>query len=162
MGGMTRKMLIRTFTTSSKSPPTSAAVIPRTAAMPVARTAAKKPSSNELRAPTTTWEKMSLPWSVVPNRWSHEGAWPSASRLKAFGSSTEISGAIAAMSTAKPTIAAPRRAFGLANRSATQPGTRKPAADAFRRYLPGEVEAGPSVGSSCDIRRSAGAGRGRG
>ena len=74
MAGIVRKTLIRTFTMSSKSPPTSAAVIPSAAARPVASTAAAKPSSSDCLAPSTTCEKMSLPWSVVPKRWSQDGA----------------------------------------------------------------------------------------
>ena len=38
----------------------------------------------------TTCEKMSLPWSVVPNRWCHDGAWRVARMLKSVGLSTEI------------------------------------------------------------------------
>ena len=34
-----------------------------------------KPTSTEIRAPKTTWEKTSSPAAVVPNQCDPEGAW---------------------------------------------------------------------------------------
>ena len=70
----------------------------------------------------TTCEKMSLPWSVVPKRWCHDGACRVAARLKSVGSATEISGAITATTTMKPTSIRPTRDFGFARSSESQPG----------------------------------------
>ena len=107
---------------SSASPPSSAAVMPRVAATAVARAAAATPSISDRRAPITTCEKTSLPWSVVPKRWCQEGAWRVARMLKSSGCATEIHGAISATTVTEATIKNPRRDFGLASRSANQPG----------------------------------------
>ncbi len=64
--------------------------------------AAANPRISERRVPSTTCEKMSLPWSVVPKRWFHDGAWRVARMLKSVGLLTEIHGAITATSTMKP------------------------------------------------------------
>ena len=139
IAGMTRKTLMKKLITSSTSPPLYAAVTPSVAARPVASTAAAKPSSSERRAPSTTCEKMSLPWSVVPKRWFHEGACRAASRLKSFGCATEISGAISAITTMNPTIAMPVADLRL--REQEQPaGDAQPAVDALRRSGEPEVE----------------------
>ena len=56
---------------------------------PRSRSRARRPrrrAAASVRAPSTTCEKMSLPWSVVPKRWCHEGACRASSRLKSFGS----------------------------------------------------------------------------
>ncbi len=42
--------------------------MPSVAASVVASNAAEAPRISERRVPSTTCEKMSLPWSVVPNR----------------------------------------------------------------------------------------------
>ena len=65
---MTRKTLVRKLTISSMIPPEYAARMPSVAASVVASNAADAPRINERRAPRATCEKMSLPWSVVPNR----------------------------------------------------------------------------------------------
>ena len=82
-------------------------MMPSTAAIAVASAAAASPSSSERRAPSTTCEKMSLPWSVVPKRWFHDGACRAASRLKSFGWATEMSGAMSAITTTNPTMIRP-------------------------------------------------------
>ena len=48
--------------------------MPSVAASVVASSAARNPRISDRRVPTTTCEKMSLPWSVVPKRWCHDGA----------------------------------------------------------------------------------------
>ena len=132
--------------------------MPRTAAIAVASAPAAKPSMSERRAPRATWEKMSLPWSVVPKRWSQDGDCRAASRLKSFGWSTEISGAISAMKTTKPTMASPMHDFGFRSSSTNQPGTRSRP----NRRRGGAVMVTFSAGSSCDISRRGASGRGRG
>jgi hypothetical protein len=124
IAGMTRNTLISRLDTSSKSPPRYAAVIPMIAANVVARAPASAPRRSERRAPITTWEKMSLPWSVVPNRWFHDGAWWAANRSKSVGCATEIQGAIRAMMITKPTIASPICDFLLPSRRSIHPGSR--------------------------------------
>ena len=74
--------------------------------------------------PSTTCEKMSLPWSVVPNRWCQDGAWRVSRMLKAVGSLTEIHGAMIAMISMKPIRIRPNRDFGLESISESQPGMR--------------------------------------
>ena len=66
--GMTRKMFVRKLTISSTMPPEYAARMPSVVASVVASSAADAPRMRERRVPRTTCEKMSLPWSVVPNR----------------------------------------------------------------------------------------------
>src|SRR5436189_1667668 len=122
--------------------------MPRIAAMPVASAPAAAPSSSERRAPSTTCEKMSLPWSVVPNRWCHDGACRAASRLNPFGSLTEISGAISATITTNASIVRPSRDLGLPSSRTSQPGTRS----CRRVRRGGAASSSSSVGSNCDIR----------
>ncbi len=45
------------------------------AARMVASVAAAAPRKSDVRVPQTTCEKTSLPWSVVPKKWCHEGDW---------------------------------------------------------------------------------------
>ena len=68
MAGIVRKTFVSRLTISSTIPPTYAAVMPSTAATTVASAPASAPSASDRRAPTTTCEKTSLPWSVVPKR----------------------------------------------------------------------------------------------
>src|SRR4029077_2512231 len=158
IAGMVRQTLMRKFTTSSTIPPAYAAVIPRIAARAVASKAAAAPSRRERRAPTTTCEKMSLPWSVVPKRWCHDGACRAARRLNSFGWATEMSGAIRAITTTKATMARPAHDFGFFSRSKSQPGR------CSRRRLTrtGGGAGRSTVRSSCDIRPLGAAGRRRG
>ncbi len=77
--------------------------------------------------PSTTCEKMSLPWSVVPNRWCHDGAWRVARMLKSVGSATEISGAITRDHDHEADEHEGRSATsGCASSSDSHPGTRRP------------------------------------
>ena len=138
IAGITRKTFVRKFTTSSRIPPAYPAVMPRIAASAVASAPARKPSSNERRAPTTTCEKMSLPWSVVPNRWFHDGDCRVARMLKSFGWATEISGAISATTMTKATITRPVHDFRLRRRRTNQPGTLQPPVPARRHR--GQIE----------------------
>src|SRR3954464_13013282 len=146
IAGIVRKTLITKLMTSSTMPPEYAAVMPAIAAMAVASAAAAAPRSNDRRAPTTTWEKMSLPWSVGPNRWCHDGAWRVARMLKSFGWSTEISGAINAITMTNASIARPVHDLGLRTSSSSQPGI-------LNRPRRRGIAAGGSsaIGSSCVI-----------
>ena len=123
--------------------------MPRIAARAVASVAAAAPRNSERRAPTTTCEKMSLPWSVVPKRWFHEGACPASRMLNPFGSLTEMSGAIRATTATVPSMNRPIRAFGFPSRSVSHPGSRRRP----RPRATGGMAIGSSsaVGSSCDI-----------
>ncbi len=47
--------------------------------------AAANPTTTETRVPTSSWEKTSEPFSVVPRMWLHEGGSRTAV-LEAFGS----------------------------------------------------------------------------
>jgi hypothetical protein len=158
IAGITRKTFVRKLTNSSQRPPTYAALIPSTAAITVATAPAARPSRSERRAPRTTCEKMSLPWSVVPKRWFHEGACRAARRSKSFGCATEMSGAMSAMTTTKPTMMRPMHDLGFFRSSTSQPG----ACSRPLTRIGGAARSRLSVGSSCDISCSAAAGRGRG
>ena len=68
IAGIVRKTFVRRLITSSTILPMYAAVMPSTAPSPVAMAPAIAPRRSERRAPTTTCENTSLPWSVVPNR----------------------------------------------------------------------------------------------
>ena len=133
--------------------------MPRIAAMAVASAPAAAPRSSERRAPTTTCEKMSLPWSVVPNRWCHEGAWRASSRLNSVRVATEISGAISATTTMKPTHHSPMRDFGLRSSSVSQPGSGDARAARDRRRQAGARARWARAATSAP---PAPAGRGRG
>ena len=101
---------------------------------------------------STTCEKMSLPWSVVPKRWCHDGAWRAARMLKSFGWATEISGAISAMTIDERDHRRARCAT-----SGCAAGARTSRERCSRRRVTRGAARGRSsgrVGSSCDIRRS--------
>ncbi len=81
----------------------------------MATTAEPKPRSSELREPQTTWEKMSLPWSVVPKKWCVDGAWRESKSENALGSWVAISGAKMARSTIAARMISPPRDFLFAS-----------------------------------------------
>ena len=99
--------------------------MPRIAATAVARVAAATPSSSERRAPTTTCEKTSLPWSVVPKRWFHEGACRVARRLKSSGSRPRSTARSARRRHEGPTIANGRAATSDCQQEREPPGSRR-------------------------------------
>ncbi len=120
-------------------------MIPSTAASTVASAAAAAPSRSDRRAPSTTCEKMSLPWSLVPNRWCQDGPCRAASRSKSFGCATEIHGAITAITTMNRTSASPKRDFALPSTRRSQPGmAKRPRVRGF-----GSPRETAPVGSTC-------------
>ena len=160
IGGMVRKTLVRKLTTSSTMPPAYAAVMPSTAATSVASAPAVAPRRSDRRAPTTTCENTSLPWSVVPNRWCHDGACFAARRLKSFGWATEMSGEMSAMKTMKATMRKPMRDFGLREEE-REPAGNAEAPQPTLRARPPVTRMSKTVGSICAISWTGDAGRGR-
>ncbi len=70
------------------------------------------------------------------------GAWPSASRLKAFGSSTEINGAISRDEHGEADHRGAEASLRVGEQERDPARDAEVAADAFRRYFPGEVDGG--------------------
>ena len=92
---------------------------------------------------------MSLPWSVVPNRWFHDGAWPGGEEVEAVRvARPRSSGAISATTTTKATMTSPSRDFGFASRSTSQPGS----AETPRRRARGGAASGRSSAVRIELR----------
>src|SRR5439155_15638349 len=123
MVGMTRNTFARKLMPSSTQPPAYAARMPSTVASDIASAAAAAPSMSDVRVPRTTWEKMSLPWSVVPNGWCHDGACFASNRENALGSCVAISGAKSATRIMNVKTTSPPRDFGFESSRRSQPGT---------------------------------------
>ncbi len=141
--GITRKTLIATLTTSSTQPPEYAPSTPSVAASAVAIAAAASPRNSDVRAPQTTCEKMSFPWSVVPKKWCHDGLCLASSSEYAFGSWVAIQGAKIATTTIAVITIRPKRDFGFASSSRSHSGIpNRP------RRSPREGS-GTSTGTSC-------------
>ena len=136
MVGMTRKTAVMRLMTSSMIPPEYAARMPSVVASTVASSAAAAPTTSDERAPQTTCEKMSDPWSVVPKRWWNDGAWRPSSSENPFGSVCAIHGAMIATMMIEESTMMPPRDFGFPSSSFSQPGKR-------RRRRPVRSRSGP-------------------
>ena len=122
---MTRKTAVMRLMRSSTFPPEYAARMPSVVASTVASSAAAAPTTSDERAPQTTCEKMSDPWSVVPNRWCQDGDCRPSISEKSFGLACAIHGAMIATTMIEERTMIPPRDFGLDISSFSQPGRWK-------------------------------------
>ncbi len=96
---------------------------PITSAMRVHRKPATRPTTSEVRAPYTSWEKTSSPRAVVPSQCAADG--PSeVGKSSTCGPYGAITGASSATRTNAASITSPSRHLPLRQRITNQPGTR--------------------------------------
>src|SRR5262245_7667197 len=91
---------------------------------------------------------MSVPWSVVPNGWRHEGPCPASSSEYAVGSWKASQGAMIATVTVGPGRMSPPRDFGFASRRRIHCGTRTRRRPAAGSGTGTTSTAGGAVGSA--------------
>ena len=75
--------------------------------------------------PQTTWEKTSLPWSVVPKKWWIDGPWRESKSENALGSWVAMSGAKTPISTIVKRMIRPPQDFGFDRSIRAQDGSPK-------------------------------------
>ena len=85
-GGKAKNTSEMRISTVSMRPPKKPASKPMGTPMPMASEMTTTPTMSEVRAPNTTWEKMSWPRSLVPIRWLTPGPCSLSMKLIAVGS----------------------------------------------------------------------------
>ena len=115
---------------------------------------AARPTSNETRAPYTSWENTSSPLPVVPNQLDELGPWYGVKDVE-VGECGAISGAKTATSTNMAISTIPTRAFLLLH-SVRRPRPRKSSGTGTERSgrpPPGSVATSGARGGSASVGR---------